>query len=104
MFNAGFFIWKLLVKSWNGIYFDVKRVFHKAVLQLFCDVTIYKDFMKYQRNPQTNLQIRIIKKKSLRGRKDFQCRYVYQYLNKYDLNEVSGLRLARLDQMRKKVS
>ena len=36
--------------------------------------------MKYQRNPQTNLQIRIIKKKSLRGRKDFQCRYVYQYL------------------------
>ena len=37
--------------------------------------------MKYQRNPQTNLQIRIIKKKSLRGRKDFQCRYVYQYLN-----------------------
>ena len=79
MFNAGFFIWKLLVKSWNGIYFDVKRVFHKAVLQLFCDVTIYKDFMKYQRNPQTNLQIRIIKKKSLRGRKDFQCRYVYQY-------------------------
>jgi len=35
--------------------------------------------MKYQRNPQTNLQIRIIKKKSLRGRKDFQCRYVYQY-------------------------
>ena len=81
MFNAGFFIWKLLVKSWNGIYFDVKRVFHKAVLQLFCDVTIYKDFMKYQRNPQTNLQIRIIKKKSLRGRKDFQCRYVYQYLS-----------------------
>ncbi len=46
MFNAGFFIWKLLVKSWNGIYFDVKRVFHKAVLQ-FCDVTIYKDFMKF---------------------------------------------------------
>ena len=80
MFNAGFFIWKLLVKSWNRIYFDVKRVFHKAVLQLFCDVTIYKDFMKYQRNPQTNLQTRIIKKKSLRGRKDFQCRYVYQYL------------------------
>ena len=38
--------------------------------------------MKYQRNPQTNLQIRIIKKKSLRGRKDFQCRYVYQYLKK----------------------
>ena len=37
--------------------------------------------MKYQRNPQTNLQIRIIKKKSLRGRKDFQCRYVYQYQN-----------------------
>ena len=36
--------------------------------------------MKYQRNPQTNLQIRIIKKKSLRGRKDFQYRYVYQYL------------------------
>ncbi len=35
--------------------------------------------MKYQRNPQTNLQTRIIKKKSLRGRKDFQCRYVYQY-------------------------
>ena len=32
------------------------------------------------RCPQTNLQIRIIKKKSLRGRKDFQCRYVYQYL------------------------
>ena len=31
------------------------------------------------RCPQTNLQIRIIKKKSLRGRKDFQCRYVYQY-------------------------
>ena len=82
MFNAGFFIWKLLVKSWNGIYFDVKRVFNKAVLQLFCDVTIYKDFMKYQRNPQTNLQIRIIKKKSLRGRKYFQCIYVYQYQNK----------------------
>lgn len=80
MFNAGFFIWKLLVKSWNRIYFDIKRGFHKAVLQLFCDVTIYKDFMKYQRNPQTNLQIRIIKKKSLRGWKDFQCRYVYQYL------------------------
>ena len=33
------------------------------------------------RCPQTNLQIRIIKKKSLRGRKDFQCRYVYQYLS-----------------------
>ena len=33
------------------------------------------------RCPQTNLQIRIIKKKSLRGRKDFQCRYVYQYQN-----------------------
>ena len=46
--------------------------------------------MKYQRNPQTNLQIRIIKKKSLRGRKDFQCRYVYQYLNLYVL---SGLLL-----------
>ena len=42
--------------------------------------------MKYQRNPQTNLQIRIIKKKSLRGRKDFQCRYVYQYLNKTPAN------------------
>ena len=40
--------------------------------------------MKYQRNPQTNLQIRIIKKKSLRGRKDFQCRYVYQYHTIYD--------------------
>ena len=36
------------------------------------------------RCPQTNLQIRIIKKKSLRGRKDFQCRYVYQYLNLLD--------------------
>ena len=35
------------------------------------------------RCPQTNLQIRIIKKKSLRGRKDFQCRYVYQYLKYY---------------------
>ena len=39
------------------------------------------------RCPQTNLQIRIIKKKSLRGRKDFQCRYVYQYLNFYPFNK-----------------
>ena len=56
---------------------------HKESFKFGTDdyVTIYKDFMKYQRNPQTNLQIRIIKKKSLRGRKDFQCRYVYQYLN-----------------------
>ena len=79
MFNASFFIWKLLVKSWNRIYFDVKRVFYKAILQLFCNVTIYKDFMKYQRNQWTNLQIRIIKKKPLWGR--FLCRYIYQYLN-----------------------
>jgi len=52
--------------------------------------------------PQTNLQIRIIKKKSLRGRKDFQCRYVYQYLNKlieigtveeYSINEFADISL-----------
>lgn len=33
--------------------------------------------MKYQRNPRTNLQIRTIEKKSLRGRKDFLCKYVF---------------------------
>lgn len=48
--------------------------------------------MKYQRNPQTNLQIRIIKKKSLRGRKDFQCRYVYQY-------HISLMEMSRLESM-----
>ncbi len=43
------------------------------------------------RCPQTNLQIRIIKKKSLRGRKDFQCRYVYQYQTKKYLLLISFL-------------
>ena len=46
------------------------------------------------RCPQTNLQIRIIKKKSLRGRKDFQCRYVYQYQKLRAFNKIYGPSIA----------
>ena len=41
--------------------------------------------MKYQRNPRTNLQIRTIEKKSLRGRKDFLCKYVYYFKTPDDM-------------------
>ena len=44
MFNAGFFIWKLLVKSWNRIYFDVKRVFHKVLAVGGVDRIMFDNF------------------------------------------------------------
>ena len=48
MFNTGFFRRKEFIKSHDWFSIKFKRVFHKAVLQTFNDVTIYKDWFVQQ--------------------------------------------------------